>query len=97
MHNIVHGAVAQAREINQRHDLSTIEIGLLVEIFQADDPVLVSRRVEPCREFRSTPSNLRTGRRAEIREDLPGASASKTSKTPFWRFWRFWRLGPNAN
>jgi hypothetical protein len=41
VHNIVHSAVARAREINHQHDLSTIEIGLLDEIFQAQDPVLV--------------------------------------------------------
>ena len=32
---------AQARRINQQYDLSTIVIGLLDEIFQAHDPVLV--------------------------------------------------------
>ena len=41
VHNIVHSAVAQARRINQQYDLSTIHIGLLDEIFQAGDPVLV--------------------------------------------------------
>ena len=41
MHNIVHSPVAQARRINQQYDLSTILIGLLDEIFQARDPVLV--------------------------------------------------------
>jgi hypothetical protein len=41
VHNIVHSAVPQARRINEQHDLSAIEIGLLDEIFQADDPVLV--------------------------------------------------------
>ncbi|MGZ3434382.1 MAG: hypothetical protein ACXVA7_21690 [Isosphaeraceae bacterium] len=41
VHGIVHGAVPQAREINQRYDLSSILIGLLDEIFQAGDPVLV--------------------------------------------------------
>jgi hypothetical protein len=41
VHNIVHGAVADARTINQQHDLSPIRNGLLDEIFQADDPVLV--------------------------------------------------------
>ena len=41
MHNIVHSPVAQARRINQQYDLSTILIGLLDEIFQAADPVLV--------------------------------------------------------
>ena len=41
MHNIVHSPVAQARRINQQYDLSTILIGLLDEIFQAHDPVLV--------------------------------------------------------
>ena len=33
--------MAQARRINQQYDLSTIVIGLLDEIFQAADPVLV--------------------------------------------------------
>jgi transposase-like protein len=41
VHNIMHSPVADARRINQQHDLSTIRIGLLDEIFQADDPVLV--------------------------------------------------------
>ena len=35
MHNIVHSPVAHAPRINQQHDLSTILIGLLDEIFQA--------------------------------------------------------------
>src|SRR5208283_5458419 len=38
---IVHSPVAQARRINQQYDLSTIVIGLLDEIVQARDPVLV--------------------------------------------------------
>jgi transposase-like protein len=41
VHNIVHRAVAHAQKINQQYDLSTIHIGLLDEIFQAGDPVLV--------------------------------------------------------
>ena len=41
VHNIVHSPVAHARSINQQYDLSTILIGLLDEIFQAGDPVLV--------------------------------------------------------
>jgi hypothetical protein len=41
VHNIVHSAVPCAQGINQQHDLSTISIGLLDEIFQAGDPVLV--------------------------------------------------------
>ena len=41
VHNIVHSPIAQARRINQQYDLSTILIGLLDEIFQAHDPVLV--------------------------------------------------------
>jgi len=41
VHNIVHSAVPHARRINQQYDLSTIRIGLLDEIFQADKPVLV--------------------------------------------------------
>jgi hypothetical protein len=41
VHNIVHRAVAQAHKTNQDYDLSTIRIGLLDEIFQAGDPVLV--------------------------------------------------------
>jgi hypothetical protein len=40
-HNLVHSAVAEAQKINQRYDLSTIRIGLLDEIFQADEPVCV--------------------------------------------------------
>src|SRR5271157_1330309 len=41
VHNIVHSPVAHARRINEQYDLSTILIGLLDEIFQARDPVLV--------------------------------------------------------
>ena len=41
VHNIVHSPVAQAQRINEQYDLSTILIGLLDEIFQARDPVLV--------------------------------------------------------
>jgi hypothetical protein len=41
VHNIVHGAVAQAHRINQQYDLSGILVGLHDEIFQASDPVLV--------------------------------------------------------
>ena len=41
VHNIVHSVVAQAQRINQQYDLSTINIGLHDEIFQASDPVLV--------------------------------------------------------
>ena len=41
VHNIVHSPVAHARRINEQYDLSTIRIGLLDEIFQAADPVLV--------------------------------------------------------
>ncbi len=41
VHNIVHSPIPHARRINQQYDLSTIQIGLLDEIFQADDPVLV--------------------------------------------------------
>jgi len=41
VHNIVHSAVPDARRINQQYDLSSIRIGLLDEIFQAGDPVLV--------------------------------------------------------
>jgi hypothetical protein len=39
--NIVPSAVPQARRINQQYDLSSILIGLLDEIHQAGDPVLV--------------------------------------------------------
>jgi hypothetical protein len=41
VHNIVHSAVTPARAINQQHDLSRIRVGLLDEIFQANDPVFV--------------------------------------------------------
>jgi hypothetical protein len=41
VHNIVHSPVPDAERINQQYDLSTIRIGLLDEIFQADDPILV--------------------------------------------------------
>src|SRR5271157_1403918 len=37
----VHSAEPHAQRINQQHDLSRILIGLLDEIFQARDPVLV--------------------------------------------------------
>ena len=47
VHNIVHSPVAQARRINQQYDLSTILIGLLDEIFQAADPVLVGVDAHP--------------------------------------------------
>ena len=47
VHNIVHSPVAQARRINQQYDLSTIVIGLLDEIFQAADPVLVGSMPNP--------------------------------------------------
>jgi hypothetical protein len=39
--NIVHGAVAAARQVNAREDLSAVAIGDHDEIFQASDPVLV--------------------------------------------------------
>ena len=41
VHNIVHSAVPHAQKINHQYDLSRILIGLLDEIFQAGDPVLV--------------------------------------------------------
>jgi hypothetical protein len=41
VYNIVYSAVPQAHRINQQDDLSSILIGLLDEIFQAGDPVLV--------------------------------------------------------
>ena len=41
VHNIVHSAVTRAQTINQQHDLSRIRVGLLDEIYQASDPVLV--------------------------------------------------------
>jgi hypothetical protein len=41
VHNIVHSPIPQARRINRQYDLSPIRIGLLDEIFQAGDPVLV--------------------------------------------------------
>lgn len=41
VHNIVHSAVARAQTINQQHDLFRIRVGLLDEIYQAGDPVLV--------------------------------------------------------
>jgi hypothetical protein len=41
VHNIVHGAVAQARWFNRQYDLATIDVGAHDEIFQADAPVLV--------------------------------------------------------
>jgi hypothetical protein len=39
--NVVHAAVARAREQNQAYDLSPIRVVALDEIFQADQPVLV--------------------------------------------------------
>ncbi len=41
VHNIVHSAVATARQINAREDLSNVRIGAHDEIYQGDDPVLV--------------------------------------------------------
>jgi hypothetical protein len=41
VHNIVHSAVARAQTINQQHDLFRVRVGLLDEIYQAGDPVLV--------------------------------------------------------
>lgn len=41
VHNIVHSAVTGAQAINQQYDLSHIRIGLLDEIFQANNPVFV--------------------------------------------------------
>lgn len=41
VHNIVHSAVTPALAINQQYDLSPIQVGLLDEIFQANDPVFV--------------------------------------------------------
>ncbi len=41
VHNIVHSAVIPAQTINQEYDLCRIHVGLLDEIFQADDPVFV--------------------------------------------------------
>jgi hypothetical protein len=41
VHNIVHSAVPGARKITQQYDLSRILIGLLDEIHQGGDPVLV--------------------------------------------------------
>ena len=41
VHNIVRGAVPEARWINQQYDLSAVGIGTHDEIFQASDPVLV--------------------------------------------------------
>jgi hypothetical protein len=41
VHNIVQSAVATARQVNAREDLSRVRIGDHDEIFQAGDPVLV--------------------------------------------------------
>ncbi len=41
VHNIVHSTVPDAGRISQQYNLSPIHIGLLDEIFQASDPVLV--------------------------------------------------------
>src|SRR5277367_1492397 len=41
VHNIVHSAVTPAWAINQQYDLSRVRVGLLDEIFQANDPVFV--------------------------------------------------------
>jgi hypothetical protein len=41
VHDIVRGAVPQARWFDQRYDLATIDVGAHDEIFQADAPVLV--------------------------------------------------------
>jgi hypothetical protein len=41
VHQIVHDAVAQARQVNDREDLSRVQVGVHDEIFQAGRPVLV--------------------------------------------------------
>ena len=41
VHNIVHSAVARARQFNARYDLSPVRIGAHDEIFQNGQPVLV--------------------------------------------------------
>ena len=41
VHNIVHDAVARARQVNDREDLSRVRVGAHDEIFQAGRPVLV--------------------------------------------------------
>lgn len=45
VHNIVHGAVAQARHANAQQDLSHVRIGAHDEIFQKSRPVLVGADV----------------------------------------------------
>ena len=59
VHNIVHSPVAHARSINQQYDLSTILIGLLDEIFQAGDPVLVGVDAESTFCFLLSPEEHR--------------------------------------
>jgi hypothetical protein len=46
LHNILHDAVAGARQVNSHEDLQAIRIGALDEIFQAGRPVLVGADVE---------------------------------------------------
>jgi hypothetical protein len=41
VHNVIHSAVAKAKQYNQQQNLSTIRIGLHDEIFQGQTPVLV--------------------------------------------------------
>ena len=41
VHNIIHGAVAAARQVNDRQDLSGVQVGAHDEIFQKRQPVLV--------------------------------------------------------
>jgi hypothetical protein len=41
VHNIVHGAVAKARRLNDEEDLSGVRVGVHDEVFQAGKPVLV--------------------------------------------------------
>lgn len=49
VHNIVHAAVAHAREINDRYHLGDIRVGAHDEIFQGAQPVLVG--VDPLTTF----------------------------------------------
>ena len=85
VHNIVHSPVAQARRINQQYDLSTILIGLLDEIFQAADPVLVG--VDAASTFCFSESG-RASRRRYLGHPAAGAGRPRLRSQGHYRRFR---------
>ena len=69
--NIVHSPVAHARRTNEQYDLSSILIGLLDEIFQARDPVLVGVDAASTFSFLLSPEEHRDADTWGIRLLLP--------------------------